>query len=289
MRLFKYVFLLFVAITVSCCIQKHKRIKSITIKQDTTIISIEDTIKKIFTVGDTTSYEVPYEDKELEERIEVGSVDPNYKKNSIPKVKKPKIKIILDTTKKVIPTNKVEIDTGRLNYALDDTMQVGESYIIEVSITKNLSKKEVVSKVLTFKDKDNIVDTIIRVTNEMEIKIIDPTGECFKITPISAENQFLEEGEVTIWRWSIIPLVDGNNDLNIVVNVIVGDSQKSYTVYDGKIHVYMKNKIWKTVWNFITNNMEWIGGSILVPVFGWLFTIYVLPYFKKKKRNYGKN
>lgn len=270
----------------SCCAQKLKKVSSIEIKKDTTVIvSIEDTIKKIFTIEDTISYEVPYEDKEFE----AGNVDPNYKKKEKPIVKNPKIKIIIDTTKKVVEVNKVKIDTGRLNYVLDDTMEVDKSYVIEVSITKELSKKEVMSKVLTFRNKNNIVDTMIRVTNEMEIKIIDPSGECFRITPISAENQVLEDGEVTIWRWNIIPLLDGENNLNIVVNVVVGNAHKSYTVYDGKIHVYMKHKWFVKTIKWIENNMEIVGGGILIPIFGWLTSAYILPLFKKKRKRDGKN
>jgi len=213
----------------------------------------------------------------------------NDNKNSSPLIrsrnKKPE-KFNFDDKKILSEDVLSEIDSGRLNYLLEDTMEVGKVYIVEISISKNLSKNDVITRVRTFKGKEkNIKDTIIRITKDMEIKLIDPIGDCFKINSISDMNQIIENREVTIWRWNVIPIKDGDNDLNVVINVILGDSHKSYTIYEGKIHVFMKNKFWIKTKEFMFSNIEILIGSILVPLIGWLFTVYILPLFKKKRKN----
>lgn len=281
MKIFKYLFLIVICFIISCCAQKSnkedKKISTI----DTINIIKKDTVKKIqYEIQDTISNEQPL----------AGNVDPSYKK--IKKIKssdliyyKP-LPIQNTHPNQTIMMNQIQIDSGRLNYIIEDTMEVGKKYIIEVSISKNLTKNEVVSKVITFKGKENsIVDTVIRITNNMEIKIIDPSGESFKIIPLSSEVQVLENKDVTIWKWSVIPLVDGENDLSVVVDVIIGETHKSYTIYDGKIHVYMKNKWFTKTMEWIENNVELVFGSVLIPLIIWLFTTYILPLFKKKKKD----
>lgn len=182
----------------------------------------------------------------------------------------------------VVKTN-LDFDEGRINYVIDDTMEVGKSYVIEVSISKNLSKIESISRVPIFKRRDNIIDTIIRIAPKMEVKLIDPTNECFTINSITSSIQPIEDRDVTIWRWNVIPLKDGNNYLTIIADVILDDVHKSMTIYDGQIHVYMKNKIWTKVANFLSKNWEFFASGILIPLSIWLFNLYILPLLKRKK------
>ena len=180
---------------------------------------------------------------------------------------------------------------GRLNYLMADTMEVGVTNVVSVTISRNMSKNMVlVQKVFTSKINKNvaseIVDTIIRITPEMVVKLqeIGTVGN-FHIDTITPSKQLIElnTSDLTLWQWRVTPLKDGNKELTITVDLYIDGVEKNLNIYDGKIYVHMKNKFWITIQNFFVDNWEWLWTVIFIPLFIWLFNTYILPKFKTKK------
>jgi len=180
--------------------------------------------------------------------------------------------------------------TGRLNYVMDDTMEVGVINTVSVSISRNMSKKMVISKVSTFRRNNNvateIIDTIIRVTPKMQVKLqeIGTVGN-FHIDTITHMIQEVELNDttLTLWQWEVTPLKDGNKMLTISVDLFINDVQKNLNIYNGYIYVHMKNKFWVTIGHFITSYWQWLCTAAIFPFLVWLFTTYILPIFRKNK------
>ena len=180
--------------------------------------------------------------------------------------------------------------TGRLNYVMDDTMEVGITNTVSVSISRNMTKKMVVSKVSTFRRNNNvaseIIDTIIRVTPKMQVKLqeIGTVGNFHidTITPMIQEVE-LNDTTLTLWQWEVTPLKDGNKVLTISVDLFINDVQKNLNIYNGHIYVHMKNKFWVIIGNFITSYWQWLCTAAVFPLLVWLFTTYILPIFRKNK------
>lgn len=179
---------------------------------------------------------------------------------------------------------------GRLNYIMADTMEVGTTSVVFVSISRNMTKNMVIHKVFTYKMNNKvaseIVDTIIRITPEMSVKLqeIGTVGN-FHIDTITPTKQIVELDNIdlTLWQWRVTPLKDGNKELTITVDLYIDGVEKNLNIYDGKIYVHMKNKFWVTIGNFFVDNWEWLWTIIFIPLLIWLFNTYILPKFKKKK------
>jgi len=180
---------------------------------------------------------------------------------------------------------------GRLNYVMDDTMEVGIINTVSVSISRNMTKKMVVSQVSTFRRNNNvataIIDTIIRVTPKMQVKLqeVGTVGNFHidTITPMIQEVE-LNDTTLTLWQWEVTPLKDGNKVLTISVDLFINDVQKNLNIYNGHIYVHMKNKFWVTIAHFFTTYWQWLCTAAIFPILVWIFTTYILPRFKKSKK-----
>lgn len=178
--------------------------------------------------------------------------------------------------------------SGRLNYVMSDTMEVGQSSVVEVSISRNMTKTEVINKVSTFRRFNNnvseVVDTIIRVTPVMVVKLqeVGTVGN-FHIDTITPMRQVVEveDTTLTVWQWKVTPLKDGNKTLTLTVDLVIDGVEKNLTIYDGHIYVHMKNKMWVLIGNHFSKYWQWWCTAALFPILVWLFKTYILPRFRK--------
>jgi len=163
------------------------------------------------------------------------------------------------------------------------------TYIISVSISKNMTKNDVISKVSSFKSVNNhsteLIDTIIRVTPKMSVNLKEVgTEKNFHIDTITPTVQKIEieDTTLTIWQWRVTPIKDGNKVLTITVNLYIGKVEKNLEIYDGKIYVHMNHKIWVLIGNFFVNYWQWLCSAAIFPFLIWIFKVYIQPKFKKK-------
>jgi hypothetical protein len=146
-----------------------------------------------------------------------------------------------------------------------------------------MTKQNVIDQTPTFKN-SKVVDTTIRVTPEMSVKLqeIGTVGN-FHIDDLTPTIQKIEldDTTLTMWQWRVTPLKDGDKTLTITVDLIIGGVEKNLNIYDGKIYVHMKNKFWVSIGQFFINYWQWICSVILFPIVVWGFKTYILPKFKK--------
>lgn len=174
--------------------------------------------------------------------------------------------------------------TGRLNYIMSDTMEVGITDIVSVVVSRNMTKDVVVNSVLTFRNRSRIVDTIIRVTPEMSVRLLEiGTIGNFHIDDLTSVVQKIEieDTTLTMWQWRVTPLKDGDKVLTITVDLMIDGVEKNLNIYDGEIYVHMKNKFWVTIEKFLVDYWQWICSVILIPLVIWTFKTYILQKFKK--------
>lgn len=171
---------------------------------------------------------------------------------------------------------------GDINYVIQDSMAVNETEEIVVTISEGLTRDEVISRVKYLEEnKNNVKTNELRIAPIMSVSLIDPTGENFRIVPITPTEQFLEDNEITFWKWNVTPLNKGNNPLTLTVNVILGDKTKNVEVYEDLVYVYSTETIWDKVVYFWKSDWKWIFSTLLIPLFIWLYN----KFFKKKNLN----
>lgn len=168
---------------------------------------------------------------------------------------------------------------GKINYVIQDTMVIGITNEVNMTISgKEVEQKVIIDGVSTFNE-HNIYTSDIRITPIMKARLVDPTGVNFRIIPTTEEEQFLEKNDYTLWTWNVTPLTKGNNKLSLSVDVIVNDKSKNIKVYDGIIYVYSDETIISKIINFLTDNWEFIVGTILIPLL-----VYMYSKIKKRRR-----
>lgn len=283
----KFLLFLFILFLFGCSPNGNEKVSitsndTITKNLSDTIITYDTTVIKTKKVN----YSIKRRDRQIA-CISSDSVSGNKSNVMIIKSKPIKVtreKRVLKVSPDIEKTSKNL--TGRLNYLMSDTMEVGVTNVVSVSISRNMNKEMVISKVSTFKYINNVVtevvDTIIRVTPEMIVRLqeIGTVGN-FHIDTVTPMKQAIELSDTTLtqWQWKVTPLKDGDKVLTITVDLVIDGVEKNLNIYDGKIYVHMKNKIWVTIVNFFFDNWKWLWTAIFIPLFVWLFKTYIL---KKK-------
>lgn len=192
--------------------------------------------------------------------------------------------IYLDTsyTETIISEEFFMIDdsgVGDINYVVDDTMLIGITTEVNMTISHFVDIETIIEEIETFTE-ENIHSEQIRIAPVMRAKLIDPTGINFRIISTTNDEQFLEDGDFTLWTWNVTPLLKGENELELVVDIIIDDKSKSIQVFDGVIHVYSDDSFFEIIFNFISKNWMFLLSSLIIPFFVFL---YKMKYGKKDK------
>jgi len=169
---------------------------------------------------------------------------------------------------------------GDINYVVDDTMIIGNTTEINMTISHNVENSTIISEVETFTN-NNLHTEEIRIAPVMKAKLIDPAGINFRIIPTTSEEQFLEDNDYTLWTWNVTPLLKGENELKLVVDIIIDNKNKSIQVFEGVIHVYSNTTIIEIILIFISKNWMYLLSSLIIPFFIFL---YKRKHSKKKDK-----
>jgi len=175
-----------------------------------------------------------------------------------------------------ISNNLDYINKGDIIYVIKDSMVVGEISIVDMTISKNMNITEIVTEIETFSDESIYTDNI-RITPIMRAKLIDPSGINFIITPLTSEEQIIENNGYTIWKWNVMPLIKGSNDLYLSVDVIIDDNSKSIEVYNDKILVISNETFITKTTNFFLEHWKWFLSTLIIPILIFFYK------FKTKK------
>ena len=191
--------------------------------------------------------------------------------NPSPKATTPtKVKILkVENTKIYNKTN----NEGSLVYKIPSEMKVRETYQVFVRIGK--------SSVNIYENLNGDVrETVIPVTQTMEVNLIDPSPKDSKSFDIVADNQAVQivdsSESYTQWSWNVTPLKTGSTNLKVVVSIIRNGNKKE-VVYEDKVVVKV-NPI-KQIAFWFNKYWQWLFTALLIPIFKWLYD----KYFKKEK------
>lgn len=192
----------------------------------------------------------------------------------------------LKTTKNnPVPIDETHKDKAKLTYVLSDTMMVGKTYTVDLTLSKNMSNQQIIHIIDGFKNK-SLIDTLINITPLMRARLLDPSGKNFTITPITEEKQNTTQSDLIRWQWQVIPIVEGNNSLTISVDNFISDQPQSVNIYNGKTYVFAIHTWYGDLWNWIKTNWAYITYVIggLFAIFAWLYKEKIISIFKKKDK-----
>jgi len=169
---------------------------------------------------------------------------------------------------------------GDITYKEVDTMVVGRTDVLELTISYDIPISRIVEEVHTFISEGELVSEPIRIAPKMLVTLIDPTnGVNFTIIPISPEEQLIEVNDITKWNWNVTPLTKGNNKLVLSVNIVLENGIKNIQVYEDYIYVYSDESIFERFWNWFIDNWEPFLSLFIIPLVIWGYNRFI----KKKK------
>lgn len=152
---------------------------------------------------------------------------------------------------------------GYITYYIPDTMKVGQSYRIELRISKYNTVE------LSIGLDTNRVQRNIRIGSKMEAKLID-VDNVFRINSTNTPEQTVEmDKSYTTWVWHVVPLKAGRHELKLLVTIKQNDIVKDVPVYEDKVYVQASPIF--TIWGFIKENWHYILGT-LGACFTWWYT-----------------
>jgi len=164
------------------------------------------------------------------------------------------------------PEKPKEYTIGDITYVMNDTMIIGKINIVNMTISHKIKISDVISDVKTFTP-TNTKTKKIRIAPTMRARLIDPTGYNFIITPITNEEQFIEDSDYTIWEWDIKQKKKGNHEIRLSVDIIINNNSKSIKVFDDMIYVYSDDTIIEKIIIFILDNWKWLITTLIIPIF----------------------
>lgn len=176
-------------------------------------------------------------------------------------------------TLKSIKRDTIDIDVklGMLLYHIPDTMLREKTYTIKVRINRDTS-----NKIISHDLKKYNKLTVIKTTSKMEVNIVDPSNESFRIVKSNSDQQLVED-EYTEWIYDVTPIKNGHLKLNLVVSIIRDENKKQIVYFDT---VFVKLNPKATMSDFISENWKWLCTTILIPLLTW--------WWNKKRKNKKK-
>lgn len=160
-------------------------------------------------------------------------------------------------------------ESGIILYEIPDSMKIGKVSEVFIRISSDKS-----SVTITENTSNKTQTASIRVSSNMEVELIDPASDAFKIVENNTARQIIENGDTyTEWRWDVTPLKSGMKSLKIVVSIIKDGGTKQKVYVDSVI--VKSNPILQTE-NFFEKYWQWMMSSIVIPFIIW--------FWKRKKR-----
>lgn len=277
--LIKILFLLLVGIITFSCSSCNKKIyeKNLTKQEE---------VKEEVVEEEMIYYE---EIKESQEELWIEAVEKEeniFLEEPIVALSSPPDPIIMETQSIILKEIEVqEQKKAKLTYVINDTMMVGETYNVDLTLSKKITNNQLANIIDGFKDKP-LIDTMIIITDIMRARLIDPTGKNFTVTQITEEIQNTTISDLIRWQWQVVPLIEGDNSLTISVDIYLEDSPQSVNIYNGKTHVYAIHTFWEDFGNWIEKNWSYITYivGLIGAIIAWLYKEKIINFFKRNER-----
>jgi len=162
------------------------------------------------------------------------------------------------TFQELIDAELKELPTGKILFNPPTEMKVGDTELVVVRITQNIS--EDLTKGLKGKGDPLINET--KISTYMKVRL---TGMNFDIDPHNGAAKIIESNKYTEWRFHVTPLKSGIQTLHLTYYVILSipghdDKNYEYEVGDWEINVII-TPLW-----FLKCNLEFIVATLLAIV-----------------------
>ncbi len=163
---------------------------------------------------------------------------------------------------------------GRIAFNVPDSvMKLNESSTIQflLDLTKTVEELESM-----FKESEVIESHRVRISETMEARL---TGNGFRITAITPEQQPISTVETTEWKWEINAIEAGPQHLHLTLSAIIffRDEKMARTIRTFDKKIFVEVSLGKRITGFINNNWQWLWTALLIPITGW--------YLKHRKKN----
>ena len=152
-------------------------------------------------------------------------------------------------------------ELGRLVYSIPSEMEKLTTYHIIVNIARDTLDVRIYTEMSVVR-----VDTIIRTSKTMQVELLDPTGNFFKIVS-DTERQFIEIDEHTTWNFYVTPLKSGMSELILNVSIIKDGNLKQKT-YNDVVIVKTKPVLEIKLW--LQKYWQWAFGIFIIPLFAYI-------------------
>ena len=234
-------------------------------------------------IGDNEKGDFLNPDSILVDNTEPLDTSSNFENEVVSAMQRPpqpqKETIIKEVVKNTNSTTNVnsQSDLGQVIYKVPDTMQVMKNYDIIVRISRSNTNVEI-SQNLNGK----VITKSIKTSHTMQVELVDPTGDSFKISEVNSEKQMVDSS-YTEWIFNVTPLKSGKNKLNLVISIFKNDDVKQ-TVYSDEIYVQANAPA--QIKSFWYENWKWSMEKIIIPILAWLFGRWWGKRSEKKKRRY---
>ena len=134
-----------------------------------------------------------------------------------------------------------EIKMGNILYKIADKMQLNKIERCEIRIAKN---EFLLLKGLLI---DESAPEDIKISNEMEVKLVPSHNNAFKIVSITRQKQSVDDDSFTRWIFDVTPLITGNQLLTLVVSTITWNNHNKEI---------KKDIVFERIVNVITSYVE---------------------------------
>ncbi len=138
------------------------------------------------------------------------------------------------------PSHGQDIQAGKYGLSMPDSMTVGQSEDITLLIAMGLSDSTLREAVLgdvpaASQAGWQVLTENIKVGNRMRAKLLDvsdPANPAFQIQSFTSETQYvaLLAGESTTWKWEVRPLLAGEHQLRLLIEILYGSEQTPRSV-----------------------------------------------------------
>jgi parallel beta-helix repeat protein len=163
----------------------------------------------------------------------------------------------------------MRLPEGKVLFNPASKMKVGQSELIEVLITRNISQN------LTeeLQGSGEIQNATLKISYQMTAKLkADP--QTFKIVPLCEDTQSVPSYGFAEWEWYVTPIVSGKHwlALEVFATIKAGGMEKPSDVRVFKKDIEVDVNPTVGAWNFLTNNWEFIIGTLLIGsgLLGWI-------------------
>jgi len=110
-----------------------------------------------------------------------------------------------------------EMDFGNILYKIPDLMRLNKTERCEIRIAKKDFSLVKLSQGLA---SEIVKIDNLKISDEMEVKLVSSQNDAFNITSITRQEQFIENDSFTEWKFDVTPLKTGNHLLSLVVSVV---------------------------------------------------------------------